>query len=405
MLRYASHKQSLAPASQVDEKEYESAQAYARAKNDFGLVADHGIGLVTALIELALQPYLWNGPALRLAVACGFGPEDELVRMMALMVVCLPWESAISLPLSAYRTFVLEERFGFNKYTLRSWIADKVTSGLVDFGLAMLTMPPLVVLLRNLGESAWLYAWAFVTGFCIVFNVVHPIWIAPLFNTFRPLPEGPVRSGIEALVRSSGLRCERIFEVDGSRQSSHSNAYVAGFFGTKRIVIYDTLVTHLKDEVPPICSVVAHEIGHAVLHHNWYLLALATFQLFATFFTFGLCRTEPHLVTDFGFDTPCTYLYLHCFFLLYNSAVSPILEPLLNGFTRQLEFAADAYSVTLGYDIRYALKTIDAKNLGNANPDPLVSFCHHSHPTLVQRVAAVADRIEREAKKVKQKRA
>jgi len=318
---------------------------------------------------------------------------------VALMAICAPWDLLISLPISAYSSFVVEERFGFNKYTLRTWVADKANNWLVEIALSLLTMLPLVVVLRNLGEHAWLWAWAFVTAFCLVFNVLHPIWIAPLFNSFTPLPDGPVRAGIENLVRESGLRCDRLFEVDGSRQSSHSNAYVAGFFGTKRIVVYDTLCKHLELDVSRICSVVAHEIGHARMQHNWMQLALAMLQLFVTFFTFGLCRTETNMVLDFGFDSPCTYLYLHCFFLLYNSALMPILEPLTNAFTRQLEFAADAYAVRLGYDIRPALKLLDQKNLGNANPDPLVSLCHHSHPTLVQRVAAVERLLEEKAKK------
>ncbi len=102
------------------------------------------------------------------------------------------------------------------------------------------------------------------------------------------------------------------------------------------IVVYDTLIKHLDSDVERICSVIGHEIGHSVLYHNWASLGIATFQLFATFFTFGLCRTVPELVRDFGFDQPCTYLYLHCFFLLYSSALMPILEPLMNGFTRQV---------------------------------------------------------------------
>ena len=387
--------------NEIDETEYAKSQSYSLAKNNFGIFAEHIYGVLTTIAELALQPYMWNGPALDLATYFGYGAEDELARVAALMLISTPWDWLTSVPLSAYRVFVLEEKFGFNKYTAKSFFYDKLTSWLVDTVLSLLTMAPLVIVLRNLGANAWIYAWAFITCFALFFNIIHPIWVAPLFNTFKPLPEGEVRTGIENLVKATGLRCDRLFEVDGSRQSSHSNAYVAGFLGTKRIVIYDTLITHLDGDVNQICAVVAHEIGHSKLHHNWMQLVIVTFTLFTTFFTYGLCRTLPNLVTDFGFDAPCTYLYLHCFFLLYNSAVSPLMGPLMNAFTRQLEFQADEYSVKLDYDIRVPLKSLDVKNLGNLDPDPLVSLCHHSHPTLIQRCAAVEASLAAKAKKGK----
>lgn len=119
------------------------------------------------------------------------------------------------------------------------------------------------------------------------------------------------------------------------------------------------------------------------------LLGHVTVQIFFTFFTFGLCASDPNLVLDFGYDAPTTFLQLQSFFLLYNGALTPVLGPLMSAFTRSLEFAADKYAVNLGYDLRPALKKISARNLGDANPDPLVSLCHDSHPTLVQRCEAV----------------
>jgi len=317
-----------------------------------------------------------------------------LLRVLCMKILVTPFEQLTSIPVSVYHNFVLEERFGFNKYTVRTFAADKATSFLVELVLEVLTMGPLVLLLRNLGEHAWLYAWAFITVFSLVFNMVYPIWIAPLTNKYTRLPDGEVREGIEAVVAASGLSCDKIFEVDGSRQSAHSNAAVVGFFFTKRILVYDTLLTHLNSDVRLICAVIAHEIGHAKMHHLWMQLALGTFQLFTTFFTFGFCRSVPDLVTDFGFDVPCTYLYLHCFFLLYSSALMPVLTPLMSAFTRQLEFAADRYSVGLDFDIRPALTAIHQKNLSDLDPDPLVSLVHHSHPTLVQRITAVTRCLE-----------
>jgi len=262
-------------------------------------------------------------------------------------------------------------------------------------------MVPLVLLVRSLGGSAWLYGFGFITSFALLFNMAYPVWIAPRFNTFKPLPDSDVRAGIEALVSASGISCERIFEVDGSRQSNHSNAYVAGFGRTKRIVIYDTLISHLDSDVDAICAVVAHEIGHAKMHHNYALLVITAAQFFVMFYTFGFCQNDPRLATDFGFDRPCTFIALQTFFTLYSSLVMPFFSIGMNAFTRQLEFAADAYSVRLGYDIRGSLAKISKTNLSDLNPDPLDSLCHHSHPTTVQRVGAVKALLDKKAAKAK----
>jgi len=364
------------------------AQEYGAAKNNFGFLTD-AIAAFRTIFDLALTPYLWNrltGPAV---VALGLTLEHEIARFILLSIVASPLELAISMPLSAWKTFVIEAKYGFNHHTVRSWLSDTCKEFAVEQLMGFAMMVPLVLVLRNLGELAWLYAWAFITVMVLVFNMIFPTVIAPIFNTFKPLEAGEVRDAIERLISTSGLPCNKIFEVDGSRQSAHSNAYVSGFFGTRRIVVYDTLLKHLEHRTNDISAVVAHEIGHAVLQHNYLLLAHVAVQIFMTFFTFGLCTSDPNLVTDFGYDAPCTFLKLQAFFLLYNGALSPVLGPLLSAFTRSLEFAADKYAVELGFDLRPALKTISKKNLGDANPDPLVSLCHDSHPTLVQRCEAV----------------
>jgi len=378
----------------VDAKKYSLAQEYSAAKNSFAIVSAN-IDLLQMMLDLAIQPYVWNVVTLAVAPSMlGLTAEHEIGRMVIGSLITLPLGLIFSLPLSAYSTFVIEEKYGFNKHTVRTWATDNLKELVVGMVLNLAMMVPLVMLLRNLGDSAWLFAWAFLTVFVLLMAMLYPVWIAPLFNTFKPLRHGELREGIEHLITQSGISCDKLFEIDGSRQSSHSNAYVTGFFGTKRIVIYDTLLNHLDHDIQEVKSVVAHEIGHAVLHHNYMQLAIITTQLFATFFTYGLCQTNKYLVTDFGFDSPCTYLTLHAFFLLYNSAVSPLMGPLMNGFTRSLEFAADRYSVHLGYDVRSALTKLSDKNLSDCNPDPLVSLCHHSHPTLVQRHAAIARCLE-----------
>lgn len=389
----------LAAMPTVDAAEYAKAQEYSAAKNQFGFIAD-AYGLCTGMVQLWLHAAVWNGPALRLLLWLGLTAEHELARACASMLITAPWDLLHALPVDWYKTFVIEEQFGFNKHTWRSWVGDTLKHFFVEgVALGSLMMVPLVLVVRNLGDSAWVYGVGFTSAFVLVLNVVYPVWIAPLFNTFTPLPEGEVRRGVETLVRESGISCDRLFQVDGSRQSSHSNAYVAGFFRTKRIVIYDTLVTHLDGDVAKICAVVAHEIGHAQMYHNYALLGATCAQIFVMFRTFALC-TDPRMVTDFGYDAPCAYLTLQTFFTLY-SLVMPVFGIALNALTRQLEYAADAYSVRLGYDIRDSLAKISTTNLSDLNPDPLDSLCHHSHPTTVQRIVAVKALIEGAAARAK----
>ena len=200
-------------------------------------------GLATGLVHLWLQAAVWNGPALSLVLRCGGTASHELARAGASMLLCAPWDLLSGVPVDLYRTFVLEERFGFNKHTWLSWLGDSLKHFVVEeLLMGSLMMAPLVLLVRSLGAapplaaracprpvtvlpsppagpSPWLYGFGFTSLFVLVLNVVYPVWIAPLFNTFAPLPEGDVRDGVEALVKSSGINCSRIFQVDGSPTS------------------------------------------------------------------------------------------------------------------------------------------------------------------------------------------
>ena len=207
----------------VDDAEYAKMQAYSSAKNSFGFISDF-VGLAETGVSLFLSPYLWNGIGLRATLALGLTAEHEIARMFLVSLISMPLDLALSLPLSAYSTFVIEERYGFNNHTVRSWLADTAKGQAVNLVLSVFLIAPLILVLRNLGDSAWLYAWALITCSVLVLNMVYPTAIAPLFNTFKPLPAGPVREGIESLVTSSGISCDKIFEVDGSKQSAHSNA-------------------------------------------------------------------------------------------------------------------------------------------------------------------------------------
>ena len=202
----------------VDEAEYARAQEYGTAKNNFGFLADN-LGFGRNLIDLYLTPLLWTTVTKSAVLAAGLTAEHEVARLLVLSLVATPLGLAFSMPLSAYRTFRIEADFGFNKHSVRTWLSDMLKEAAVGqvTGFAMLV--PLVLVLRNSGELAWLYAWGFITFFVLLLNMIYPTMISPLFNTFKPLAAGEVRTSIEALVSATGLPCDKLFEVDGSRQS------------------------------------------------------------------------------------------------------------------------------------------------------------------------------------------
>ena len=385
----------------VDDGEYETTRQYSLAKNALGLVSLH-FGLVTTGLGLYWMPLVWNGPAKVMAAYLGYGPDCEIVRMLLSTLILGPIESLLSLPLGAYGQLVLEERFGFNNQTAGGWLLDALKSMVVEMLISAVSMAPLVWTLRSLGPHAWLYGWLFLSVFVIVFNMAYPILIMPLFNKFSPMETGPVRDSIERLVAKTKLSSYTILVSDGSRQSSHSNAFVTGFFGVKRIVIYDTLLTDLGNSVPDVTAVLAHEVGHAKLGHNYISLVLVLLNLFMTFFTYGYMQSEGRsLAAQFGYALPAdpsseeqgvpgsVFLTLNLFFMVFSAIVSPPFELMMNVVTRQLEFAADRFSAEQGYDIRPSLLKLARKNKENADPDPFVSICTHSHPVTTQRVRAV----------------
>jgi len=202
----------------VDEAEYARAQEYGTAKNNFGFVADN-LGFGRNLIDLYLTPLLWTTVTKSAVLAAGLTAEHEVARLLVLSLVATPLGLAFSMPLSAYRTFRIEADFGFNKHSVRTWLSDTFKEAAVGQATGFAMLVPLVLVLRNSGELAWLYAWGFITFFVLLLNMIYPTMISPLFNTFKPLAAGEVRTSIEALVSATGLPCDKLFEVDGSRQS------------------------------------------------------------------------------------------------------------------------------------------------------------------------------------------
>ena len=371
----------------VTEEEYKKSYDYNMYKNGFGFLTDT-YSTITSMLVMYFWPRLWE-------------LSSEIVANSALAQVCFfslfttLIEQCLGMPVAILITFHIEEKFGFNKHTAATFIGDTVKGLLVNLVLGAILNLGMIYTVTWAGPSAWFYLWVFITFFALVMNMLYPIVCAPLFNTFTPMEDGELRDGIESLIEQTGLDCKKVFMVDGSKQSSHSNAYVGGFFCSKRIVIYDTLVKDLKNNVEDIKAVVGHEIGHSIMHHNWMLLGISMINFFFMFFSFGFMQNVPNVVTSFGFkhdldkgDEATTFLKLHCFMTVYSMVIMPTWSVFQNFFVRQLEFSADRYAVYLGYDIQSSLKLISKANKSDFNPDWLHSMYHHSHPPLLERLEA-----------------
>jgi STE24 endopeptidase len=292
----------------------------------------------------------------------------------------------VDLPASIYRTFVLEARFGFNRVTPRLFVADllKQTALAALFGIPLLFI--VLWLMNAMGELWWLYVWAVWTGFNLLVLFLFPTVIAPLFNKFTPLRDPELAERVEGLLQRCGFRSRGLYVMDGSKRSSHGNAYFTGFGPAKRIVFFDTLLARLTS--PEIEAVLAHELGHHKLLHIWKRALLLFAACFGLLWGLGQLIDQRWFYEGLGVSTPSPAAGL----ILFMMAV-PIffffLQPLSSRFSRQHEFEADAYSSAHAnaMDLKSALVKLYKDNASTLTPDPLHSAFYDSHPPAIARIS------------------
>lgn len=294
--------------------------------------------------------------------------------------------SVIDLPLSWYRTFVLEQKFGFNNNTPSLYIADLVKQTL----LTMIIGAPLIwgalTLMQSTGDYWWLYLWAAWIGFAILMMWAYPAFIAPLFNKFTPLDDASLQARVEGLLARCGFKSQGIYVMDGSRRSGHGNAYFTGLGNNKRIVFFDTLLKTLSED--QIEAVLAHELGHFRRKHvikNMGVMALLSLIGLAIL---GWASAESWFYTGLGVDTQSNAMAL-ILFMMVIPVFSFFLHPMMTGLSRKYEYEADAYaaSVSSADDLIAALVALYQENASTLTPDPLVSAIYDSHPPASLRIA------------------
>lgn len=367
----------------IDQETYERSQEFARARAVLGI--GQGIGFLAVLFT-----FWWLG---------GFGWLDERVRafvggggpILAGLVYIGTIAGALwllQLPLDAYATFVLEEKFGFNRSTPGLWLSDQLKGA----ALALLLGAPLLALLLWLFQSlplAWLWGWGVVVATSLLLAYVAPSWILPLFNRFEPLPDGSLRRSIEEMARRCDYPLTEISVMDGSKRSSRSNAFFTGFGKRKRIALFDTLIE--KHSEAELVGVLAHEIGHFKKGHIVKSLLLGFLSTGLLFFLLG--RTLENRALFDAFAVKETSVYVS--FVLFGILVSPVNQVLSvagNWLSRKHEFEADAYAAAHTGNpeaLAEALRKLSRDNLSNLTPHPFYVFLNYTHPPVIERIRAL----------------
>lgn len=367
-----------------DAASYENSQNYTRESERFGLVS--------STVKFAIFLLFW--------LAGGFGWLDTLVRgwgfpevITGLMVLSLLYlgNLLIGLPFEIYDTFVIEQKHGFNKMTRGTFVADHIKSIVLG---AVLGLPLLALLLWVFGHypNAWIYAWGATTAFVLIMAYVGPAVIMPLFNKFAPLEDGELKSAVTAMAKRCGFPFKEVSIIDGSKRSTRSNAFFAGFGSNKKIALYDTLVA--QQTVPELVAVLAHEIGHFKCRHIIQRLVISVLQIGLLFFLLGKFLNNDQLFAAFGAQKTSVYLSF-VFFLMLFQPIQLLLGIASSWWSRKHEYEADAYaSNAVGgpHDLVSALRKLARDNFSNLSPHPLQVLLHYSHPPLRERLAALLDR-------------
>ena len=362
--------------------EYQKSQEYMRSQSRFGFVTD-SFGLLIILLFWFTGGFNFLDQIVR---SWGFGAIVNGLCYVGILVIAY---ELLTLPFSVYATFVIEERFGFNKTTPRIFITD-ILKGLA---LAVLLGGPLLAgilaLFEYAGNYTWLYCWLIVTIYMIVMQFVAPIWIMPLFNKFTPMESGELKDAIKDCAHSAGYDIHNIFVMDGSKRSTKTNAFFTGIGRTRRIALFDTLIS--KHTIPEIVAVLAHEIGHYKKKHVLQGMVIGIAHTGLVFYLLSILLDSPGLYQAFFMDQSSIYAGLLFFGLLYTP-VEMVLSIALQIFSRRNEYEADRFAAETTDEpasLVDALKKLATENLSNLTPHPFYVFLNYSHPPLFQRIQAI----------------
>lgn len=364
-----------------DPEKYARQQEYFKTNTRFGMLTSTFSFLVT-LLMYSLGGFAWvDGCVSSVLVHAVFTP----VLFFGVLFIA---NDLIGIPFDLYDTFVIEQKFGFNKVTPRLFVLDKLKGYAMTIVLGGGILSLVVWIYTLTPTYFWLLAWSVITLFSLFMTMFYSEIIVPIFNKQTPLPEGELRSAIEQFASVSGFKLNNIFVIDGSKRSTKANAYFSGLGAKKRIVLYDTLMDKMTTD--EIVAVLAHEVGHYKHKHTLKNLLVSLPTTLLLFFVFGLILQSDALAQSLGGTVASFHLNALAFSILY-SPVSMMLDLLGNVLSRKYEYQADAYAAQFGYgeQLISGLKKLSATSLSNLTPHPWYVFFHYSHPTLLQRMRAM----------------
>ncbi len=364
-----------------DRAQYVRSLDYHRELTRFGFISS-GFSFVVSIAML---------------VSGGFGWLDDLLHgyiqhpiplALVFFAILLIAADILSLPFQLYSTFVIEEKFGFNKTTVRTFFLDKVKGYLLAAIIGGPLLALLIYLVRVIGPDFWIWFAIIASVFILFMNMFYTTLILPLFNKLTPLPDGELKSAIHRFAAGVDFPLDNIFVIDGSKRSSKANAFFSGIGRKKKIVLYDTLIE--KHSTQELVAVLAHEVGHFKKKHIVLGLALSVLQVFLTMFILSLMVYNENLSLALGGSQQSIHLNLVAFSILF-APISGVTGLLMSVYSRRNEFEADAYARETfdGAALADALKKLSVDSLSNLYPHPLYVFFHYSHPPLLKRLRAI----------------
>ncbi len=373
-----------------DKEKYKKAKNYALSKNKISLFSSslsfllvislivfNGYGIIDQFVSINLSKSFES-----LQISSNF------IQSGVFFLILFILNSIISIPFSYYNTFVIEEKFGFNKTTKLTFFIDIIKSTLLSFFIGGILLFLALYLYENLNDGFWLWLWIGLSLLMILINMFYADLIVPIFNKLTPLDDGELRNKIEKYSKDVGYLLKNIYVIDGSKRSTKANAFFSGLGPRKTIALYDTLIEkHTENE---LVAVLAHEVGHFKKKHIFSGLIMSIIQIGIMSFFFELCLKLPEISIALGGLESSFHLGLVGFSIIF-SPISILSGIIMNYNSRKNEFEADAYAKETfnGEDLSLALKKLSVDSLSNIYPHPLYVFFHYSHPPLIQRLRAL----------------
>ncbi|MDP2087773.1 MAG: M48 family metallopeptidase [Flavobacteriaceae bacterium] len=360
-----------------DEEQYLKSQNYKKVTYHFSLL----ISLISFLVILGFL--FFDGFAFVDNFTRKFTTNETLVSLLFFGILSIG-SIILTTPISYYKTFVIEEKFGFNKTTKKLFFIDKIKGIILSTIIGGLILFIIILFYNYFGHHFWIYALALITLFSVLMNMFYSTLIVPLFNKQTPLEDGELKEALKAFVQKAGFKLDQLFVIDGSKRSTKANAYFSGFGPKKRVVLYDTLINDLETE--EIVAVLAHEVGHYKRKHIIYNFFIGTILTAITLYLLSIFINSELLAQALGVAIPNFHIGMVAFGLLYTP-ISEITGLLNNIISRKFEYQADNYANNfgLGKSLISGLKKLSKNNLSNLTPHSWYVFIHYSHPTLLQR--------------------